>query len=165
MSDFDEKRSIYNGTYEVEVTINRPVAEVWLQHLDVASWVTSHRIENVFGEPGTLGSINRVSFKKSVEMDMPTPHYHYCKIIKLVPEKCYMIKTYSEKGGSYGIDMTAFDDTRFIECDGKTKVIFNIYAEIVGESIAQDPDSMSLEISRAGMIRNLNKLKLICENR
>lgn len=165
MNNCDEDVSVFNGHYEVEVVIDRPIAEVWLKYLDIASWVTSHRIKDTHGEPGTVGSITRVSFdpEKAEEMGMPHPRYHYCKIIKLTPEKHYLLKTYSEKGGSYGIEMTAFDDVRFIDCGGKTKLIFNIYVEIIGESIAQDPDAMSLDISREGMVKNFDNLKRLCE--
>jgi hypothetical protein len=164
MSDCDEDRSIYNGHFEVEVVIHRPVAQVWHQFLDIGSWVTSHDIEEVHGERDSVGSITRCSSKAAKQLGVPPPHYHYCKIIKLVPERQYVLKSYAEKGGSYGMQaITGFDDTRFIEMGNKTKVVFNIFAAMRGEAIAKDPAAMNLDPS--GMIANLNKLKHIVEIR
>jgi hypothetical protein len=162
----DEDRTIFNGYLEFEVFIERPVAQVWKKVLEIQSWVTSHRIEDVCGEPGTLGSITRVSFKKAGEQGYPPAHHHYCKIIRLIPEQQYLLKTYSEKGGSYGMQMTAFDDFRLLAIDGKTKLTITFFCEYRGESVAQqDPDAMnrSLEASREGMLKNLDNLKRMVE--
>lgn len=165
MTNCDEAPSVFNGHYEIEVTIDRPVAEVWEKYLDIASWVTSHRIEDAAGEPGSVGSITRVYFDEKIaaEIDMPHPRYHYCKIIKLEPLKHYLLKTYSEKGGSYGSRITAFDNAKFEEINGKTHIIFTIFAEIISEEFAKNPELKSLETSREGMMENLNNLKRICE--
>jgi hypothetical protein len=165
MSSFAEDVYIYNGHMELEVTIKRPVRVVWQQYIDIASWVTSHTIETLSGEPGALGSITRVSFKKAKELSMPSPHYHYCKIIKLEPKRQYVLKTYTEKEGAYGMQMLAFDDTRFIDLSDKTKLIFNLFAEVRSEAIANDPTSMNLDGSRDGMMGNLNNLKQMLESR
>lgn len=158
MNEFDEDASVSNGHYEVDVVIDAPVSQVWKQFLDIGSWVTSHTIENVSGEPGTLGSITRVAFKKAKESGLPPAHYHFCKIIKLIPEQQYVLKTYSEKGGSYGVEISAFDDTRFVEADGKTTVTFNLYAT------SKSGAPLDLEVSRQGMVQNLAKLKGLVEN-
>ncbi len=163
MTNYDEENTVFNGHYEVEVIIDRPVAGVWTQYLDIGSWVTSHDIENVYGTPGTVGSITRVSFKKAKEMDMPPTHHHYCKIVEMEREKYYLLKTYSEKGGSYGVNLTAFDDAKFSSCNGKTKIVFSVYLEMVAESIANETDPINLDVSRDGMIQNLENLKRICE--
>src|SRR5262249_51691578 len=140
MSQYDESPSVYNGHYEIQAVIDRPVAEVWKQFLDIGSWVTSHSIENVEGEPGTLGSVTPVAFLGAAEGELPAPAYHYCKIIRLIPEQRYMLKTYSEQGGSYGLEIVAFDDARFAEADGTTTITFNLYFHAKGDSIAQNPD-------------------------
>jgi hypothetical protein len=165
MSTYDEDRLVYNAHYEVEVLIDQPVNKVWRQFVDVVSWVVTHDIEEVAGTRGTVGAITRVSFKKAGEMGMPLPHHHYCKIVKLIPERQYVLKTYSEKGGSYGNQMRCFDDTRFVPVNRSTKIIFNFYVELTGEAMAQDRDSIDLamETSREGMLRNLNNLKNIVE--
>lgn len=161
MNNCDEDRSIFTGHTETEVIIDRPVSMVWKQFLDVPSWVTSHHIEYALGEPGSLGSITRVSPNNAEEAG-GTPNYHYCKIIKLEPEKRYILKTYSEKGGSYGgINIASFDDMRFFEFNGKTKLTFDLFAEMSGESV--DSDSINLDISKEGMLKNLNNLKRIVE--
>jgi hypothetical protein len=165
MHNCDEDRSVFSGHYEVEVLIDRPVGEVWKSFLDIGSWVTSHGIEEVSGARGTVGSITRVSFKKAKELGLPLPHYHYCKIIQLVPERQYVLKTYSEKGGSYGRQMTTFDDTRFVAIDGATKLTFNIYIERKGMDLKKDMGAMNLDDSREGMLKNLNNLKRIVEGR
>jgi hypothetical protein len=161
----DEDCSVYNGHFEVEVLINRPVGQVWKQFLDVSSWVISHDIENASGVPGTLGSITRVSPKNAKEQRLPPAPYHYCKIIKLVPERQYVLKTYPEKGGSYGMHSISFDDTRFVAIDGKTKVTFSIFFEVKSEAVAKDPAAINVDASREGMVKNLNKLKQIVESR
>src|SRR6266702_2180424 len=99
MSQCDEDRSVYNGHFELEVLIDRPVEEVWPQFIDIPSWVTSHDIETVYGTPGTVGSITRVSFKKAKEQGFPLAHHHYCKLIKVVPERQWILKTYPERSG------------------------------------------------------------------
>src|SRR5689334_839144 len=135
MSNYDEDPSIHNGVLELEITIDRPIGQVWHQLLDIGSWVTSHTIEEVSEAKRTVGAITRVSFKRAKELGFPPPHYHYCKIIKLVPEQQYVLKAYSELGSSsYGVQMTGFDDTRLVAVDGnKTKVIFLAYDQIKGE--------------------------------
>src|SRR5262249_5981205 len=118
MSNFGEGADVWSGHYKVEEVINRPVAPVWKQFLDIRSWVTSHDIEEVEGSAGTLGSITRVSFRGAEEQGFPLAHYHFCKIIKLVPEQEYVLKTYSERGGSYGLEIHAFDHAQFHETHG-----------------------------------------------
>jgi hypothetical protein len=172
VSSVDEDASVWNGTYEIEVTIDRPVSEVWEQFLDVGSWVTSHKIEEITEPRRVLGAITRVSPSEEAMRavtsgtgeGLPPVHYHYCKIIKLVPEQQYVLKTYSEKGGSYGLEIVAFDDARFYSEDGKTRAVFNLFCSFKGELVAKDPSAMSLEGSRQGMIGNLENLKRIVES-
>jgi hypothetical protein len=167
MSNCEEDRSVFNAHLELEVLIDRPVVQVWKQFLDIGAWVTSHDIENVYGAPGTLGSITRVSFKKAKEQGYPPAHHHYCKIIALVSERQYLLKTYSERGGSYGLQLAAFDDARFFAIDGKTRVTFTFYGEYRGEAVMKDPASMnrSVDVSREGMLKNLENLKQMVESR
>jgi hypothetical protein len=166
VNNYDEGCSVYSGHYEADVVIERPIAQVWRQFLAIGSWVTSHTIENVYGSPDSVGSITRVSSSTARESGLPPPHYHYCKIIKLVPERQYLLKSYAEKGGSYGMQLiTGFDDTRFIEIGNKTKLTFNIFAEMRGEAVVRNPAAIDLDASRDGMIRNLNNLKRIVEGR
>jgi uncharacterized protein YndB with AHSA1/START domain len=163
VSGCDEGMSVYNGHFELEVLIERPVVQVWRQYLDMASWVTSHDIENAYGAPGTVGSITRVSSKRAKERGAPPPHHHYCKLIKLVPERQYVLKTYTGKDGAYGMYMIAFDDTRFLATGGQTKIIFNLFVEARSEAIAKESGTMNLDGSREGMLGNLNNLKRILE--
>ena len=167
MSSFDEDLSVYSDHYEVEVLINRPISQVWKQYVDIPSWVITHRIETVSGEPGTVGSITRVAFKRAQEMGMPPPHYHYCKLIKLVPERRWVLKTYAEKGGSYGCqEFHTFDEGRVSAVDSQTTLVtFNLFSEIKAEAIARDPGGMNLDASRDGMQRNLENLKKVVEGR
>jgi len=169
MTNFDEDSSVYNETYEVEVLIDRPIAQVWKQFLDIPSWVTSHHIENIYGEPGTVGSITRVSFKKAKELAMPPPHYHYCKLIQVLPQKQWVLKTYSERGGSYGFDMKGFDDGRVFAIADKTRVTFNLFIEYTSEVLAKqlraaNADPNLKDASRNGMQKNLENLKRIVES-
>jgi len=85
MRDCQEDPTVFNGYLDFEVTIAAPVSRVWKKVLDITSWVTSHEIVNVFGEPGTVGSITRVSFRKAKELGYTPAHHHYCKIVRLIP--------------------------------------------------------------------------------
>ena len=164
MDNLDEDRSVSNAVTELDVFINRPVGEVWNQFIDFGSWVTSHRIEEIHGRRGTIGSIFRASFKNSAEEGYPLPHHHYCKIIKVIPEQLYVLKTYSEKGGSYGVHIVAFDEARFVSKDGGTLLTFKLFAEFSGERIAQNPGAINMDASQDGMVKNLNNLKRIVES-
>jgi hypothetical protein len=165
MNSFDEDPSVYNGHLEVSVVIDRPVEKVWQQWIDLGSWVTSHDIEEVSGVRGSVGSIVRVSLKNAGELGFPLPHHHYCELTKVIRHQQYVLKTYSELGGSYGMQMTAFDDTRFLTIGDTTKVTFNFYCEYKGELIARDPASMNLDAPVENMVKNLANLKRIVETR
>jgi hypothetical protein len=73
--EFDEETAVPNGTYEIEIVIDAPVAKVWQQFLDIGSWVTSHKIEEVGDLRRTLGALTRVSPRedvvKNIEADGP----------------------------------------------------------------------------------------------
>jgi hypothetical protein len=157
-NQLDEGPGVYNGHMEVEVVIDRPVSEVWPRFLDFPSWMTSHQIEEVYGSR-SVGSITRVFTRNAKEWGLPTPHYHYCKIIKLITEKQYLLKSYSEKGGSYGLQMVGFDDARLSSVGGRTLVTFNFFAQV----IAKDVSGMNVENSRPGMLTNLENLKRMVE--
>jgi len=165
MSDVDEDSSVHNGHYEVEVIVNRPIAQVWRQFLDIPSWVTSHYIECVHGEPGTEGCITRVSFKKAKEMNFPPAHYHYCKFIKVIPERQWILKTYAERGGSYGVkEFHTFDDGRVFAVNAdRTRVVFNLFTESQVQGLTKDTAAGALDVSRQGMQENLENLKRIVE--
>jgi len=157
MKDCDENYLVHNGHLELEIFVERPVCEVWTRFIDMAAWVTSHTIESAKGTPGALGSIMRASFKRAAEMGIPLPHYHYCKVIKLIPERQYLFKTYSEEGGSYGISIKGFDDARFHQSENGTRITFNFYGEYVGRYLPKDPSDGD------HMMRNLQNLKRITE--
>jgi hypothetical protein len=53
--EFDEETAVANGTYEIELFIDAPVAKVWQQFLDIGSCVTSHKIEEVGGQRSPQG--------------------------------------------------------------------------------------------------------------
>jgi outer membrane murein-binding lipoprotein Lpp len=162
----DKDRAIYSGYAEAEVVIDRPVAQVWRQFLDLGSWITSQTIENVTGPPNTVGAITRVTSLGAIRESRPAPHYHYCQIIKLIPERQYVRASYTEKGGSYGLEGSASKDVRFVEMGGKTKVIYSMFAEFRGESATKKPAAMDtmMDGERAGILRSLNTLKRIVEN-
>jgi hypothetical protein len=164
MNTFDEDPSTYNGHFEVDIVIDRPVKQVWKHFLNIGSWVTSHDIETIHGTPHTVGSITRVSFKKAKEFELPPAHHHYCKMIHLISERQWLLKTYSEKGGSYGMQMMGFDDGRVVDLGDKTKAIFGVFLEIKSEAVAKDPTGINLDVSRDGMIQNLANLKRMVES-
>lgn len=173
--EFEEDQAVGSGLYEIELVIDAPVSKVWDQFVDIGSWVTSHRIEEVGDLRRTLGAVTRVSPREEVvdelgvgDSAIPLPHHHYCRIIKFVPERQYVLKTYAERGGSYGFEeFLAFDDSRFYAVDGATRATFTLYAHMKGEFVASDPAGMdrSMQTSRAGMVSNLENLKRIAEAR
>jgi hypothetical protein len=163
MSQYAEDPSVSNSHYEVQVVIERPVTQVWNQFLDLRSWITSHDIELVSGTWGTVGSITRVSPKNSKDLNLPPAPYHYCKITELVPERQYVLKTYPEKGGSYGMQFTAFDYTRFVTTPDGTLVTFNIFSEFRSETLTQAAVDADMDGSREGMLANLKNLKHLVE--
>jgi hypothetical protein len=160
MSNYDEDPAITSAVTDMEVFIDRPIGQVWKQFLDLGSWITSHRIEEISAAKRTLGAITRVSYTRAKELGQPLPHYHYCKIIKLVPEQRYVLKAYSEKGGSYGMQYTGFDDARFVAKDGGTLLTFSFYDEFRVEGIDV---AKSMDASDEGMRKDLNNLKRIVE--
>jgi hypothetical protein len=174
MSQYDEDRSVYNGHFELEVHIDRPVGEVWKQLVELGSWVTTHGIERLVGAWDAVGGIVRIYPKglddpKSLEgtglPPLPPPHYHYGKLIKLVPERQHLMKAYEAPGGSYGLKIGAFEDYRLSCVDGKTRVVFNGYIEYSGPMIAKDPNYITVDSSREAMTKNLANLKRIVESR
>ena len=165
MNSFEEDRSIYNGNFEVEIIIDRPVAQVWRQYVDAASWITTHDIEFLKGGPGIEGSVRRIAFKKATELSTPGPHFHYGKIVKAIPEQQQLVKTYTGEGGAYGMHFLCFDDARFVSLGtAQTKVIFNTFAQVQSEAVAQDPAGFNLDSSRQGMLGNLQNLKRMLES-
>lgn len=165
MNPWDEDLSLHSGTFEVDILVDRPVAEVWRQYVDAASWISTHDIEFVAGGPGIEGSIRRIAFKKAKELGMPLPHHHYGKLVKVIPERQQLVKTYAEKEGAYGMQMLCFDDARFAVVGSQTRITFNTYAEIKSADVAKDPAAYNLDASRVGMLANLTNLKRILESR
>jgi len=166
VNPYDEDPSIFNSVIDdQEVVIDRPVEQVWAQFLDIGSWVTSHQIEELPGPRRELGAITRVTSIGAQEAGYPPAYYHYCKVIRFVPERQYVLKTYSEKGGSYGMKISAFDDARFFAIGNATKVTFTLFGEFKGKIVMEDPAVTDTEGSREGMIRNLHNLKRIVEAR
>ena len=167
MSNYDEDASIVNDLLDLEILIVRPVAQVWKQWLDLSSWVISHDIEQVEGERDEVGGITRVSDRCSKEVGYPTPHYHYCKVIELIPQRRYVLKSYTEKGGSYGLQFIGFDEARFHIVDrDSTKVHFRFLGETRGMAtlIVEHPAKLTEVGSDNHMWRNLENLKRIVES-
>lgn len=167
MTSYDEDSSVYSGHFELEIIIDRPIAEVWKQLLDVGSWVTTHDMQVVAGTPGAVGAINRVSPKGAKEMGLPPPHYHFTRVLKSVPERQFLMKAFSAPGGSYGgLELRSFDDARLLSLDAqKTKLTFNFYLEYKGEMIAKNPNALTADTSRDAMMKNLEILKRHLEGR
>jgi len=161
MCNYVEDLSIENVLVDLEIDINAPVSQVWNRWIDMASWVTSHAIVHVSGQIGQIGLVSRASFKGAEEMGYPAPHYHYNKVIKLIPERQYTFKTYSEVGGSYGMRIIGFDEARFEDIGIGTRVTFRFYGEYKTE-VARDA-SRGVSSDGNHMMRNLESLKKIVE--
>lgn len=164
MKTYDEDSAITNEVSEIGILISKPVSEVWKQYQDLSSWVTSHEIEEVSNEKRQVGAIFRVTFKQAGAMGYPPPHHHYCKIIKMVAERQYVLKTYSEEGGSYGMRISAFDDARFHLEGSGTRVTFAYFGEHKVMRPKEVPVQFDMKVSDEGMLANLKNLKKILEN-
>ena len=171
MNDWNEGPSVYNGFSEVDIVINQPIAEVWTKFLDLRSWVMNFDIEELYGKPGTLGSIWRCTVKDAAAQGIPLQHFHYCKIIRLIPEQRYVLKSYSAEVGSYGMDITAFDEGRFEALGPQTtKIAFALFCEykgkVVVEGLRKNPSAWDDDVRQGaeGMLNNLNNLKRILES-
>jgi hypothetical protein len=115
------------------------------------------------GTPDSVGWIFRCSFKRSKELGLPEPHWHYCKLILMEPQRRHVIKAYAERGGSYGHHaITGFDDARFIDLGGRTKVTFDYYSELKGTPPPTPAGVVSGQEDNH-MLRNLENLKRIVE--
>src|ERR1700733_8566234 len=99
MTPCDEESAVYNGHLEVEILIDRAADEVWKHYLDLGSWVTTHRVEQLSGALDEVGGVKRISPKgfedpKALQdLGVPSlapPHYHYCKLMKVVPGRQYL---------------------------------------------------------------------------
>jgi uncharacterized protein YndB with AHSA1/START domain len=165
VNTYDEDQNVNNEVTEVEVFIEQPVGKVWAQFLDMESWVITHNIEEITEARRTVGAITRVAFRGAKELGYPPAHHHYCKIIKMVPERQYVLKTYSEKGGSYGASVVGFDDARFFAVDGGTRIRFSYFGEHRNESAVKKSAGIDMEVSVEGMRKNLENLKRIVEGR
>jgi hypothetical protein len=163
LNSYDEDPAITNEVSELEIFIDKPVSEVWNQYLDLSSWVTSHDVKEVSNEKREVGMIMRITFKQAGAMGYPPPHHHYCKIIKMIPERQYVLKTYSEEGGSYGMRISAFDDARFYAEGTGTRVIFAYFGE--HKAMRSRQVSVDMKVSDEGMLSNLKNLKKILESR
>jgi len=157
MTRHDVNQLIHDGHLELQILVHKPVTIVWNRFIHMHTWVTSHVIEQVQGEPGEIGAVIRASFKQAAELGMPLPHYHFCKTIKVVIGSQYLFKTYSEKCGSYGLSIIGFDDARFESLGNDTRLTFNFYGEYSGEYLAKEPSDGD------HMLKNLQNLKSLVE--
>src|SRR6185437_7683748 len=138
MTQYDEDPTVYNGHFELEVLIDRPVEQVWAQFFDIPSWVLTHEIDLVSGARGTVGSITQV-FSRNAREEV----YHYCKLIKLVSGARWILKTFLERGAEY--DYTAFEEGRLLPVNNKRNVIYNNFIEVIAQSNEKDPGVMNLD--------------------
>jgi len=166
VTNYDEDPSVENEIVDLEIVIDRPVSQVWNKWMDLSSWVTSHDIEQVAGTRDAVGGITRVSYRAAKEIGPPPPHYHYNKVIHVVPEKQYVLKSYAEKGGSYGQYFIGFDETRFYAMDGKTRVSFRFFGHSQGAAdvVVKNPDKAKEFANVPHMQMNLENLKRLLES-
>lgn len=104
-----------------EVTIDRCAHDVWLPFLEMESWMTGLRFENVSGERGAEGEVRLVT---------PTPdslyRSYYTRAVRVTPRQQYVVKVTPAEGAGY----LAFADFSFTERDGKTHLVYDIYLEL-----------------------------------
>jgi hypothetical protein len=110
----------------VETEIDHPVEAVWSQAVDIASWMTNHRLETLDGESGKVGHFERV-YPTGLTDAVPEPHYHLYGIAEVVPNRLLVLEVFPERGGSYGDseippDYVGFDNLLFTDLGGKTKL-------------------------------------------
>jgi hypothetical protein len=107
-----------------ETTIDHAVEKVWPHALNIAGWMTDHRIVTLAGEPGKVGHFERV-FARGIGPQVPEPHHHLYGMAALVPLKYIALEVFPERGGSYGNtrEWAGFDGILLVDLGDKTKVI------------------------------------------
>lgn len=153
-----EKQRKFDLVVRSEITINRPVKEVWPHFIDMGTWMTEVRFQNIGGKSGEEGEIRLVRPAKDVSASG-----YSIKTVRITPFKQYVVKVVSESPVFNG-----FGDFSFTETAGKTHMVYDIYVEFLVPEMSEEKfrelsaEHQSNSIKR--MAENNNRLKLLIEN-
>jgi hypothetical protein len=157
-------RPVLQRTFDLilrsEITIDRPVREVWPHFLNMDVWMTDNRFQTIEGARGEAGEVRLVRPKEA------TPYAAYfIRAVRATPYVQYVLKVVPEKGHDY----FGYADFSFTETDGKTHLIYDIYVEL---KVAEMSDAEYRRFSREqyekgwlAVARNNQNLKSLVEAR
>jgi len=115
-----------------EVTIDRSPAEVWPVLLDARSWKLSVvNLETISGQSGAEGEVRRVTQKSGDQHELAT---YFMRVVRQRPHEQLVFKLWPI-GGS---DFLAYADFSLIDLDGRTRLIYDVYAEYRSSESFQD---------------------------
>jgi len=152
----DETRT-FDLIIRAQVTIARPVQEVWPRFLKIEDWMENLRFQRVSGAAGQEGEVRLVT---STQEGTAYPAY-FITAVRVVPFEQYVLKVRPQTGGAY----FGFADFSFESAPGAVRVIYDIYNELnvpamsdqaFREFAAQQHDAARLDIARNN--RNLKAL-------
>lgn len=103
-----------------EITIDRPVKEVWPHFLNMEAWMVGHRFQPIEGQPGEEGQIRLVM----PEGEKPE-NYYFIETVRATPFAQYVVKVVPRTRDNFA----GFADFSFTEIDGKTHLIYDIYVD------------------------------------
>ena len=142
-----------------EITIDRPVAEVWPHFLDMGSWMSGIRFQHIRGRDGEEGEVRRVT-----EGGGSPYGSYFITTVRVTPLERYVVRVASEGGGDY-FGFAAFS---FSAAGNKTHLIYDIYLELrqQGQTAARVRQSCEEQhaITRQEVSRNNQNLKSLVES-
>lgn len=156
----------YDSLYfYAETIIDQPIAKVWLQALDIGSWMSNHTLETLAGERGQVGYFEKVS-PHEVADDVPLPHHHLYGIGAVIPMKLISLEVLPEKGGSYGTkDWVSFDKLLFTDLGDRAQITFHMVDVHLKKAnpVALERRRAQIEAGRELMNRHFENLRRLVE--
>jgi hypothetical protein len=150
-----------------DAVIDHPVERVWPHALNIASWMTDHRLETIDGASGHVGHFERVWAGDIDPATTPEPHYHLYGISQIVPHKLIVLEVFPEFGGSYGSmkDSVGFDAMVFTNLGDATSIAFVMIEVETGEDGNNDEAwAETQEIATERIRRYFDNLRELVES-
>lgn len=117
----------YDLVIQTEITIDRPVADVWHFYVN-ATWPATHSFELVSGEPGKEGAVFLVTPLRDDLISKPLLNKSYLsEILKIEPQKTIVEKLCPAEGDK--LEIVGFTELNLNNSQGKTRLNYNVYAE------------------------------------
>jgi hypothetical protein len=104
-----------------EITIDRPVNDVWPHILDLGSWMSHLHFQTIKGERGNEGEVRRVTLEGT------TPyHPYFITTVRVIQFERYVLKITSEDGPAY----FGFADFSLAPVGRKVHLTYSLYVEL-----------------------------------